>query len=42
LTREDARQIRENLTGFFGLLRQWEAAEKAAAESEPSEFKRAA
>ncbi len=25
LTREDARQIVENLKGFFGVLREWEA-----------------
>jgi hypothetical protein len=30
LTREDAREIVENLTGFFDLLLIWEAAEEAA------------
>ncbi len=29
LTREDARQIRENVTGFFRLLQQWQEAEEA-------------
>lgn len=28
LTREDARQIIDNVTGFFGVLQEWEAAEK--------------
>ena len=31
LTREDAREIVENLTGFFELLLTWEATEEAAA-----------
>jgi hypothetical protein len=36
LTREDARQIIENMTGFFNVLRDWDRAERAAAaESEP-------
>ncbi len=32
LTREDARQIRENLVGYFQLLIEWDAAEKARQE----------
>lgn len=31
LTREDARQIIENMTGFFNVLRDWDRAERAAA-----------
>lgn len=31
LTREDARQIAENVTGFFRILLEWEAAEGRAA-----------
>ena len=34
LTREDAREIVENLTGFFELLLAWEAAEEEAAQVE--------
>jgi len=30
LTREDARQIRENLTGFFRLLLEWDMAAQPA------------
>lgn len=30
LSREDARQITENVTGFFALLAEWSRAEKAA------------
>jgi len=32
LTREDARQIIENMTGFFNVLREWDRAERAAAD----------
>jgi hypothetical protein len=39
LTREDGRQIVENVTAFFRILFEWEAAERkfatAAAEQEP-------
>jgi hypothetical protein len=31
LSREDVRQITENLTGFFALLGKWSRAERAAA-----------
>lgn len=31
LTREDARQIIENMTGFFSVLREWDRAERASA-----------
>ncbi|MFG1288423.1 hypothetical protein [Xanthobacter versatilis] len=31
LTAEDARQIMQNVTGFFGLLAEWRRAEKLAA-----------
>ena len=31
LTREDSRQISENVTGFFTILLEWEAAERNAA-----------
>jgi len=31
LTREDAREIVENITGFFRILREWEVAEQPAA-----------
>jgi hypothetical protein len=34
LTREDARQIIENMTGFFNVLREWDRAERAAAAAE--------
>lgn len=30
LTREDGRQIIENLTGFFRVLQEWDRAERAA------------
>ncbi len=30
LTAEDAREIARNITGFLGILRGWEAAERAA------------
>jgi hypothetical protein len=39
LTREDARQIVENITGFFRILLEWEMAsqrEAAAAEPQPT------
>jgi hypothetical protein len=31
LTREDGRQISENVTGFFKILLEWEVAERMAA-----------
>jgi hypothetical protein len=31
LNREDARQIAENVTGFFGILAEWSRAERLAA-----------
>ena len=31
LTHEDARQIAENISGFFRILSEWEAAERSAA-----------
>ena len=31
LTDEDARQITQNVTGFFGILAEWSRAEKLAA-----------
>jgi hypothetical protein len=31
LTREDAREIIENMTGFFNVVREWDRAERAAA-----------
>jgi hypothetical protein len=31
LNREDARQIAENLTGFFAILAEWSLAERSAA-----------
>jgi hypothetical protein len=31
LTREDARQIRENIVGFFRVLMEWEARDRAEA-----------
>ncbi len=31
LTNEDARQITQNVTGFFGILAEWSRAEKPAA-----------
>jgi hypothetical protein len=31
LSREDARQIAENLTGFFAILAEWSRAERLAA-----------
>jgi hypothetical protein len=34
LTREDARQIIENLVGFFTTLQRWAAAERAGKEDE--------
>ncbi len=40
LTREDARQIRENLTGFFRVLSKWEA-EKPSGEESAEPEKRA-
>jgi hypothetical protein len=37
LTLEDARQIRENLTGFFGLLQDWRSTSKLEAKGGPAE-----
>ncbi len=37
LSREDARQIRENLTGFFRLLRQWQEVETARVQAAPAD-----
>jgi hypothetical protein len=31
LTREDAREMVENITGFFRILREWEVADQPAA-----------
>ena len=31
LTREDAREMVENITGFFRILREWEVADEPAA-----------
>lgn len=31
LTREDAREMVENITGFFRILREWDVADQAAA-----------
>jgi hypothetical protein len=31
VSREDARQITQNVTGFFGILAEWSRAEKLAA-----------
>lgn len=36
LTREDARQMIENATGFFRVLAEWDAKAKAACAAEPS------
>ena len=36
LTREDAREIVENVTGFFELLLAWEVAEEAASKDAAS------
>ncbi len=36
LTREDARQIAENVTGFFAILAEWSRAEKLAAANDGS------
>jgi hypothetical protein len=35
LTREDARQIVENMTGFFNVLREWDLAERATKQASP-------
>jgi hypothetical protein len=37
LSREDARQITENLTGFFALLAEWSRAEMLTAANSPGE-----
>jgi len=34
ITREDAREIHHNLTGFFGILLEWRRARDAQAESQ--------
>jgi hypothetical protein len=36
LSAEDARVIIRNVTGFFGILAQWEAVDRIAANSPPS------
>jgi hypothetical protein len=36
LSAEDARVIIRNVTGFFGILAQWEAVERIAANSPPA------
>jgi hypothetical protein len=36
LSAEDAREMARNVTGFFGILAQWEAVERIAANSPPS------
>ena len=35
LSREDARQINENLVGFFRVLQEWSAREQATADTPP-------
>jgi hypothetical protein len=35
LTREDAREIAQNVTGFFRILREWAEEERTAATSAP-------
>jgi len=41
LSSEDARQIIENITGFFSILREWDAAERnSASESPPIKLER--
>ena len=37
LSREDARQIVENITGFFSILHEWSRAEKATAANDNHE-----
>ena len=37
LSREDARQIAENVTGFFSLLAEWSRAEMLTAANSPGE-----
>ena len=37
LSREDARQIVENVTGFFSILHEWSRAESAAAANDNRE-----
>ncbi len=37
VTDEDARQIIENVTGFFWLLREWEIADRENAQSSPEQ-----
>ena len=36
LTREDAREIIENVTGFFRILQQWEVADQSTATDKDS------
>jgi hypothetical protein len=40
LSAEDARVIIRNVTGFFGILAQWEAVERTATNSPPSRARR--
>ncbi len=37
VTDEDARQMIENVTGFFSLLREWEIADRENAQSSPEQ-----
>ena len=37
LSREDARQIAENVTGFFSVLAEWARAEQAAPANDPEQ-----
>ena len=41
LTREDARQIVENATGFVQVLLEWEAAERSAPDPSPADVTKA-
>lgn len=41
LTREDARQIVENVTGFMQILMEWEAAERSAPDVSRADVKNA-
>jgi hypothetical protein len=36
LTREDGREIIENMTGFFRVLLEWDRAERAASKDDPA------
>ena len=42
LSREDAREILENLTGFFSVLREWQLAEQAAESSKQKRSRKCA